>query len=186
MEYLGDIRVLVDLCLKVLFQYELYDGLSGKNSFMLFYYELLNRQNRNDNFEVVSYPTIISSFVLRYQCLWSDSLLHVKGLLYDLSMLLLQRELSLVKVWTLGLVSYHCNTFYAHFYRLLPCCFYNFRLQIPLSTLLIALVSPSLHQTSAPIQFTIVFGVLGTQETFCYLVAGLFESDHLHPTPPMD
>ena len=27
-------------------------------------------------------------------------------------------------------------------------------------------------------------GVLGTQETLCYLVAGLFERDHLHPTPP--
>ena len=66
MEYLGDSRVLVDLCLKVLFQYELYDRLNGKNSFMLFYYRLLNRSIRKDNFEVVSYPTIISSFVLRY------------------------------------------------------------------------------------------------------------------------
>ena len=53
-------------------------------------------------------------------------------------------------------------------------------------TIHIALVSPSLHRTSAPIQFTIVLGVLGTQETLCYLVAGLFERDHLHPTPPTD
>ena len=66
MEYLGDIRVLVDLCLKVLFYYELYDRLSGKNSFMLFYYGLLNRSIIKNNFEVVPYPTIISSFVLRY------------------------------------------------------------------------------------------------------------------------
>ena len=66
MEYLGDIRVLVDLCLKVLFLYELYDSSNGKNSFVLFYYGLLNRSSRKDNFEVVSYPTIISSFVLRY------------------------------------------------------------------------------------------------------------------------
>ena len=66
MEYLGDIRVLVDLCLKVLFLYELYDRSKGKNSFVLFYYGLLNRLSRKDNFEVVSYPTIISSFVLRY------------------------------------------------------------------------------------------------------------------------
>ena len=66
MEYLGDIRVLVDLYLKVLFYYELYDRLNVKNSFMLFYYGLLNRSIRKDNFEVVSYPTIISSFVLRY------------------------------------------------------------------------------------------------------------------------
>ena len=50
----------------------------------------------------------------------------------------------------------------------------------------IALVSSSLRRTSAPIQFTIVLGVLGTQETLCYLVAGLFERDHLHPTPPTD
>ena len=50
----------------------------------------------------------------------------------------------------------------------------------------IALVSPSLRRTSAPVQFTIVLGVLGTQETLCYLVAELFERDHLHPTPPTD
>ena len=66
MEYLGDIRVLVDLCLKVLLSYKLYDRPNGKNSFVLFYYGLLNRSIKKDNFEVVSYPTIISSFVLRY------------------------------------------------------------------------------------------------------------------------
>ena len=49
LEDLGDIRVLVDVCFKV-----------------LFYYELLNRSISKDNFEVVSYPTIISSFVLCY------------------------------------------------------------------------------------------------------------------------
>ena len=66
MEYLGDIRVLVDKYLKVLFWYELYERLNGKNSFVLFYYGLLNRLIRKNNFVVVSYPTIISSFVLRY------------------------------------------------------------------------------------------------------------------------
>ena len=101
-------------------------------------------------------------------------------------MLLLLRELALVKVWTLGLVSKHCDTVYAHFYHLIPCCFYIFRLQKSISTIHIALVSPYLRQTSAPIQFTIVFGVLGTQETLCYLVVGLFDRDHLHPTPPTD
>ena len=50
LDYLGDIRVLVDVYLKV-----------------LFYYGLLNKSIRNDNFEVVSYPTVISSFVLRYE-----------------------------------------------------------------------------------------------------------------------
>ena len=49
LEYLGEIRVLVDLCVK-----------------LLFYYGLLNRSIRKDNFEVVSYPSIISSFILRY------------------------------------------------------------------------------------------------------------------------
>ena len=62
MEYLGDIRVLVILCLKVLSKYE-----------------LLNRLIQKNNFEVVLYPTIISTFVLRYLWLWSDSLLHVEG-----------------------------------------------------------------------------------------------------------
>ena len=64
--------------------------------------------------------------------------------------------------------------------------FYIFRLQKPISTIHIALVSPSLRRTSAPIQFNIVLGVLGTQETLSYLVAGLFERDHLHPPPPTD
>ena len=44
--------------------------------------------------------------------------------------------------------------------------FLLFLLQKSLSTIHITLVSPSLHRTSAPIQITIVFGVLGTQETF--------------------
>ena len=57
-------------------------------------------------------------------------------------------------------------------------------LQKPISTIHITLLSPSLCRTSAPIQITIVFGVLGTLETLCYLVAGLFERDHLHPMPP--
>ena len=37
-----------------------------RNSFVLFYYGLLNRSIRKNNFDVVSYPTIISSFVLRH------------------------------------------------------------------------------------------------------------------------
>ena len=53
-----------------------------------------------------------------------------------------------------------------------------------MSIIHIALVSPSLRRTSAPIQSTIVLGVLGTQDTLCYLVAGLLERDHRHYTPP--
>ena len=64
--------------------------------------------------------------------------------------------------------------------------FLLFLLQKSISTIITTLLTPSLRQTSAPIQFAIVLGVLGTQETFYYLVAGLFERDHLHPTPPTD
>ena len=48
--------------------------------------------------------------------------------------------------------------------------FIFFILQKPISTIHISLVSPSLHRTSAPIQFTIVLGVVGTQETLCYVM----------------
>ena len=71
-------------------------------------------------------------------------------------------------------------------YYLIPCCFYLFKLEKYISTIHITLLLPSLRRTSAPIQFAIVLGVLGTQETLCYLVAGLFERDHLHPMPPTD
>ena len=55
-----------------------------------------------------------------------------------------------------------------------------------ISTINITLLSPSLRRASGPIQFTIVLGVLGIQETLSYLVAGLLERDHLQPTPPTD
>ena len=64
--------------------------------------------------------------------------------------------------------------------------FLLFLLQKSICTIITTLVSPSLHRTIAPIQCTIVFGVLGTQETLSYLVAELFERDHLHPMPAMD
>jgi hypothetical protein len=40
-------------------------------------------------------------------------------------------------------------------------------------------ISLSLRQTSAPIHLTSVLGVLEIQETFCILIAGLFERDSL-------
>ena len=94
--------------------------------------------------------------------------------------------IALAKVHTIGLIFKHCNTVCARFCYLLPCYFLLFQLQESISTIITTLVSPSLRRTSAPIQITTVFGVLGTQETFYYLAAGLFERDHLHPTPPMD
>jgi hypothetical protein len=38
-------------------------------------------------------------------------------------------------------------------------------------------ISLSLRRTSAPINLTSVLGVLGTQETFCIIITGLFERD---------
>jgi hypothetical protein len=76
-------------------------------------------------------------------------------------------EIALVQVWTLGLVSKHFNTIFVPVYLLPPCCFYIFILQKPISTIHTTLVLPSLRWTSAPIQLTIVLGVLGTQEISC-------------------
>src|SRR6266480_6539597 len=41
----------------------------------------------------------------------------------------------------------------------------------------ITCISLSLRRTSAPIHLTSVLGVLGTQETFCIVIAGLLERD---------
>ena len=57
------------------------------------------------------------------------------------------------------------------------CCHFYYRLQIPLVTIHITCILLSLRRTSAPIQLTIVLGVLGTQETSCILIAGLLERD---------
>ena len=121
---------------------------------------------------MVLYPKIISSFVLRYFWLWSELFVAREGFTYDSTMLVLLRELALVKVWTLGLISKHCNTVFLAVCHLLPCCFYIFRLQTPISTIHTTLVSPSLRWTSAPIQFAIVLGVLGTQEISCIWLQG--------------
>ena len=125
------------------------------------------------------------SSVLHYIGLWSDSSSHFEGWLYDPIILALLRD---------------CTSestdprphFQALQYRLCSLLllatllFLLFLLQKSISTIITMLVSPCIRRTSAPIQFTIVLGVLGTQETLCYLVAGLFERDHLHPTPPTD
>src|ERR1041385_7631621 len=79
---------------------------------------------------------------------------------------------------------HHCNTVCAHFCRLLPCCFYLFRFILPCFATPITHILPSLRRTSAPIQFSIVLGVLGTQETSCILIAGFLERDHLQPLLP--
>jgi hypothetical protein len=57
------------------------------------------------------------------------------------------------------------------------CCYFYFRLQLPLIIIHITCILLSLRRTSAPIHLTSVFGVLGTQETSCILIAGLLERD---------
>jgi hypothetical protein len=52
-----------------------------------------------------------------------------------------------------------------------------FRLHLLLIIITTTCISLSLCRTSALIHLTSVLGVLGTQETFCIVIAGLFESD---------
>jgi hypothetical protein len=93
-------------------------------------------------------------------------------------MLYLLRVCPLVKVWSLGLVSKICTPFTFSFVT----CFVTFRdIYFRLHLLLIIItttcISLSLRRTSAPIHLISVLGVLGTQETFCIVIAGLFERD---------
>ena len=86
-------------------------------------------------------------------------------------------EIALAKVWSLGLVSNHRNTVSSHFCCMFACCHFYYRLQKPPVTIHITCILPSLRRISAPIQLTIVLGVLGTQETSYILIAGLLERD---------
>jgi hypothetical protein len=52
-----------------------------------------------------------------------------------------------------------------------------FRLHLLLTIIQITCISIFLCRTSAPIHLTSVLGVLGTQETSCIVIAGLFERD---------
>jgi hypothetical protein len=52
-----------------------------------------------------------------------------------------------------------------------------FRLHLLLIIIHITCISLSLCRTSAPIHLTSVLSVLGTQETSCIVIAGLFERD---------
>src|SRR3954470_1486646 len=77
-----------------------------------------------------------------------------------------------------------CNTVCAHVYHLLPCCTFLFRFILPCFDTPITHILPSLRRTSASIQLLVVLGVLGTQETSFFLIAGLLERDHLQPLLP--
>jgi hypothetical protein len=86
-------------------------------------------------------------------------------------------ECSLVKVWSLGLVSKHWNTIYIQFCYMFAHSDIYFRLHLLLITIHITCILLSLRRTSAPIHLTNVLGMLGTQETSCIVIAGLLERD---------
>jgi hypothetical protein len=69
------------------------------------------------------------------------------------------------------------HTVYLLFCYLFACCYFYSRLHLLLIIIYTTCISPSLCRTSAPIHLASVLGVLGTQETFCIVIAGLFERD---------
>jgi hypothetical protein len=69
------------------------------------------------------------------------------------------------------------HTVYIQFCYMLARSDTYFILQLLLIIITTTCISLSLRRTSAPIYLTIVLGVLGTQETFCIVIVGLFERD---------
>src|SRR4051812_903658 len=76
---------------------------------------------------------------------------------------------------------HHCYIVCAHFCHLFACCTFYYRFILPCFATTITHILPSLRRTSAPIQHLVVLGVLGTQETSCFLMARLLERYHLQP-----
>jgi hypothetical protein len=68
------------------------------------------------------------------------------------------------------------NTVYIQFCYMFARSDIYFRLHL-LIIIATTCISLSLRQTSAPIHLTSVLGVLGTQETFCFIIAGLLKRD---------
>jgi hypothetical protein len=69
------------------------------------------------------------------------------------------------------------HTVYLLFCYLFACCHFYSRLYLLLIIISTTCISLSLRRTSAPIHLTSVLGVLGIQETFCIIIAGLLERD---------
>jgi hypothetical protein len=69
------------------------------------------------------------------------------------------------------------NTIYFPFCYMFAHSDIYFRLHLLLIIISTTCISLSLRRTSAPIHLTSVLGVLGTQETFCIVIAGLLERD---------
>jgi hypothetical protein len=90
--------------------------------------------------------------------------------------------LSLLRVTTSeSMIARSCsqalNTVYIQFCYMFARSGIYFRLHLLHILIHISCISLSLHRTSAPIHLTSVFGVLGTQETSCIVIAGLLERD---------
>jgi hypothetical protein len=69
------------------------------------------------------------------------------------------------------------NTVYIQFRYMFACNDIYFRLHLLLIIITTTCISLSLCRTSAPIHLISILGVLGTQRTFCIVIAGLFERD---------
>jgi hypothetical protein len=69
------------------------------------------------------------------------------------------------------------HTVFFQFCYMFACSNIYFRLHLLLIIITTTCISLSLRRTSAPIHLTSVLGVLGTQETFCIVITGLFERD---------
>jgi hypothetical protein len=69
------------------------------------------------------------------------------------------------------------HTIYFLFCYMFACCHFYFRLRLLLIIITTTCISLFLRRTSAPIYLTSVLGVLGTQETFCIIIAGLLGRD---------
>jgi hypothetical protein len=69
------------------------------------------------------------------------------------------------------------HTISFQFCYMFACSDIYFRLHLLLIIITTTCISLSLHRTSASIHLTSVLGVLGTHETFCIVIAGLFERD---------
>jgi hypothetical protein len=90
--------------------------------------------------------------------------------------------LSLLRVFTSeSMIPRPCfqvlNTVYIQFCYIFSRSNIYFRLHLLLIIIHITCISLSLRRTSAPIHLTSVLGVLGTQEIFCIIIAGLLERD---------
>ena len=78
------------------------------------------------------------------------------------------------------------NHHLSHFCHLFACYHFYYRITKSPFTIHITCLLPSLRQTIAHIQLTIVLEVFGTQEIYCILIAWPFERRQFQHVPPVD